>query len=125
MKEGDELTLVTWGAMVPRCMQAAREFSGRVTVIDLRSIIPWDKETVLDSVRETSKVLIVHEDTHTGGFAGEIIATIASEAFMFLDAPVERLTTPDVLIPYNVSMMEAVIPSAERIREKIEDLLTF
>jgi 2-oxoisovalerate dehydrogenase E1 component len=67
----------------------------------------------------------VHEDTQTGGFAGEIIATIASQAFMYLDAPVERLTTPDVLIPYNIPMMEAVIPSVETIRRKIETLLDY
>jgi len=125
LAEGDELTLVTWGAMVPRSLEAARDFSGRVTLIDLRTLIPWDQETVLASVRKSSKALVVHEDTQTGGFAGEIIATIASQAFMYLDAPVERLTTPDVLIPYNIPMMEAVIPSVETIRRKIEYLLDY
>jgi 2-oxoisovalerate dehydrogenase E1 component len=125
LREGDELTLVTWGAMVPRSLEAARDFSGRVTLIDLRTLIPWDRETVLASVRQTSKALVVHEDTQTGGFAGEIIATIVSEAFTYLDAPVERLTTPDVLIPYHIPMMEAVIPSVETIRQKIETLLDY
>ena len=96
-----------------------------MAVIDLRTIIPWDKATVLESVRKTSKALVVHEDTRTGGFAGEIIAAIASEAFMYLDGPVERLTTPDVLIPYNIAMMEAVIPGVQHIQDKIAQLLAF
>jgi 2-oxoisovalerate dehydrogenase E1 component len=70
-------------------------------------------------------VLVVHEDTRTGGFASEIIATIAAEAFTDLDAPIERLTTPDCPIPYNVSLMEAILPSVERIRAKIQELLEF
>lgn len=125
LTEGDELTLITWGAMVSRCLEAAKDYQGRVTTIDLRTIIPWDEEMVLESVRKTGKAMVVHEDTRTGGFAGEIIAKIASQAFMYLDGPVERLTTPDTLIPYNVPMMNEVIPSVERIREKIEGLLNF
>jgi 2-oxoisovalerate dehydrogenase E1 component len=125
LAEGDELTVVTWGEMVYRCLEAAEGFAGRVAILDLRTISPWDKEGVLDSVRQTGKVLVVHEDTHTGGFAGEIIATIASEAFTDLDAPIERLTTPDCPIPYNVGLMEAVLPSVERIRARMQAILDF
>jgi 2-oxoisovalerate dehydrogenase E1 component len=125
LTKGDELSLITWGAMTPRCLQAAGQFEGRVSVIDLRTILPWDIETVLDSVRQCGKVLVVHEDTRTAGFAGEIIATITNQAFTFLDAPIERLTTPDVPIPYNQGMMDFVLPSVERIRTAIEDLLNF
>ena len=123
--EGEELTVVSWGAMVHRCLAAARDFPGRVHLLDLRTVIPWDKEAVLASVRRTGKVLIVQEDTFTGGFAGEIAATIAAQAFTDLDAPVERLATPDVPIPYNYNMMEAVLPSVGKIREKMEGLLEF
>lgn len=123
--EGDELTVVSWGAMVHRCLAAARDFPGRVHLLDLRTVIPWDKEAVLASVRRTGKVLIVQEDTFTGGFAGEIAATIAAQAFTDLDAPVERLATPDVPIPYNYTMMEAVLPSVGKIREKMDALLEF
>jgi 2-oxoisovalerate dehydrogenase E1 component len=125
LAEGDELTVVTWGEMVYRCLEAAEAFPGRVAILDLRTISPWDKEGVLDSVRQTGKVLVVHEDTRTGGFAGEIIATIASEAFTDLDAPIERLTTPDCPIPYNVGLMEAVLPSVERIRARMQAILDF
>jgi 2-oxoisovalerate dehydrogenase E1 component len=123
--EGDELTVVSWGALVHRCLEAAERFAGRVTVLDLRTISPWDKEAVLDSVAHTGKALVVHEDTRTGGFAGEIIATIASEAFTDLDAPVERLTTPDCPIPFNEGLMKAVVPGVEGIRAKMQELLDF
>lgn len=123
--EGDELAVITWGAMTPRCMDAAKAFPGRVTLLDLRTIIPWDQEAVLGAARRTGKVLIVHEDTLTAGFGGEIAAQIASQAFTDLDAPVERLATPDIPIPYNIGLMEAALPSVERIRRKMEALLAF
>jgi 2-oxoisovalerate dehydrogenase E1 component len=96
-----------------------------VALLDLRTIIPWDHEAVLESVRKTGKALVVHEDTRTGGFAGEIIAVIASQAFTDLDAPPERLVTPDVLIPYNLGLMEAVLPGVERIRAKMGEMLAY
>lgn len=125
LSEGDELTVITWGAMTPRCVEAGRAFQGRVTILDLRTIIPWDQEAVLESVRNTGKALIVHEDTLTAGFAGEIIAAIASQAFTYLDAPIERLGVPDVFIPFNPTLMNAVVPDAERIRQKIDEMLSY
>ena len=119
LTQGDELTLITWGAMVYRCLEAAIEFPNRVTLLDLRTILPWDKNTVLESVHQTGKVLIVHEDTITNGFAAEIIATISEQAFSDLDAPISRIATPDVPIPYNIGLMESVLPSVERIRKGI------
>lgn len=123
LTQGDELSLVTWGAMVPRCQVAAARFPGRVQLIDLRTIIPWDQEMVLESAQQTGKVLIVHEDTRTNGFAGELIAVIAAEAFIYLDAPVRRLTTPDIPIPFNVNVMNTVIPGVEQIIAEIQALL--
>lgn len=122
---GDELTVITWGAMVPRCLEAAAAFAGRVRLLDLRTIIPWDQEAVLQSVQETGKVLIVHEDNLTAGFGAEIAATIVSQAFNALDAPIERLAVPDVPIPYHPALMEAVVPSVERIQVKIAWLLAY
>ena len=123
--QGDDLTVITWGAMTPRCLEAAKAFSGRVTLLDLRTIVPWDREAVLEAARRTGKVLIVHEDTLTSGFGSEIAAQIVSQAFTDLDAPIERLTTPDLPIPYNIGLMEAVLPSVERIRQKIQALLAY
>jgi 2-oxoisovalerate dehydrogenase E1 component len=125
LSEGDQLSLVTWGAMVYPSLDAAARFEGRVEVLDLRTISPWDQEGVLESVRKTGRCLVVQEDTWTAGFASEILATIASEAFLDLDAPIRRLTTPNVPIPYNAGLMHAVLPSTERIEAAIEELLTF
>jgi 2-oxoisovalerate dehydrogenase E1 component len=125
LSEGDELTIVTWGAMVARCLDAAQSFAGRVQVLDLRTIIPWDQEAVLASVKATGKVLLVHEDTRTGGFAGEIAAVIAEQAFIYLDAPVRRLTMPDIPVPFNINAMNSVLPSQDRIRSCIAEILAF
>jgi 2-oxoisovalerate dehydrogenase E1 component len=122
---GQELTVITWGAMVVRCQEAAAAFPGRITVLDLRTIIPWDQEAVLESVRRTGKALVVHEDTLTAGFGAEIVAVIAAQAFQHLDAPVERLATPDVLIPYNHAMMDTILPSSTTIRLAMQRLLDF
>ncbi|HEY9553675.1 MAG TPA: transketolase C-terminal domain-containing protein [Allosphingosinicella sp.] len=122
-REGDEITIVTWGAMVPRCEDAAKGISA--DVIDLRTLMPWDREMVLDSVRRTRRCLIVHEDLQTGGFGAEIAAVVADEAFLDLDAPVSRLTMPDIPSPHNPVLLNWAVPSAERIRAKIEELVGF
>ena len=80
---------------------------------------------MLESVRQTGKVLIVHEDTLTNGFAGEISAVIASQAFTDLDAPIERMGVPDIPIPYNIGLMDAIVPSVAAIRAQMEKLLAF
>ena len=125
VREGKDVTLVTWGEMVHRATAAAEQSKADVEIIDLRTVSPWDKESVLDSVRKTGRCLILHEDNWTCGFGGEIAATIASEAFRYLDAPVERMATPDVPIPYNPTLMAAVVPGVEEIREKIDELNRF
>ena len=124
LSEGDALTVVTWGAMVYPVLEAANGVDG-VEILDLRTISPWDKEAILGSVKKTGKCLIVHEDTSTGGFAGEIMATISSELFEWLDAPLQRLATPDIPIPYNIAMMNEIVPSHKTIKEKIECLLAY
>ncbi|MBC8336003.1 MAG: pyruvate dehydrogenase [Anaerolineales bacterium] len=124
LSEGEALTVVTWGAMVYPVLEASKGLEG-VEILDLRTISPWDKVSVLSSVKKTGRCLIVHEDTLTGGFAGEIMAVIASEAFEWLDAPPQRLTTPDTPIPYNLPMMNAVLPGMEKIRKKMNWLLAY
>ena len=122
-REGDAITIVTWGAMVPRCEEAARDVSA--DVIDLRTLMPWDREMVLESVRRTRRCLIVHEDLRTGGFGGEIAAVVADEAFLDLDAPVSRLTMPDIPSPHNMVLLNWAVPSVEKIRAKISELVSF
>ena len=122
-RQGDSITIVTWGAMVPRCEAAAEGVSA--DVIDLRTLMPWDRETVLDRVRRTRRCLIVHEDLRTGGFGAEIAAVVADEAFLDLDAPVARVTMPDIPSPHHPKLMEWALPSVERIRAEIDRLVGF
>jgi len=122
-KSGNDITIVTWGAMVPRCEEAAEGYS--VDVIDLRTLMPWDRDAVLESVRRTRRCLIVHEDLRTGGFGAEIAAVVADEAFMDLDAPVARLTMPDIPSPHNPVLMEWALPGVDRIRAKIDEMVEF
>jgi 2-oxoisovalerate dehydrogenase E1 component len=120
---GSDVTVVTWGAMAHRCMAAAQRFAGRVDLFDLRTVAPWDREAVLASVRQTGRCLIVHEDTLTAGFGAEIAATVAKDAFWWLDAPVERLAVEDVPMPYHEVLLSAVLPDAERVAAAIERVL--
>ena len=122
---GDRLTVVTWGAMVERCERAARDLGESIELLDLRTVAPWDRTAVLASVRKTRRCLIVHEDTLTAGFGAEIAAVVAEDAFLSLDAPVSRLAIPDVPTPYNVGLMNAVLPSVEGIAAKMQELLQF
>jgi 2-oxoisovalerate dehydrogenase E1 component len=122
---GDRLTVVTWGAMVPSVMAVAAGFEGVLEVLDLRTIIPWDHQAVLASIKKTGRCLVVHEDIGTAGFGAEIIATLAEKAFTWLDAPLTRLAAPDSLVPYSRNLIDQVIPSEDRIRQTIEELLAF
>ena len=124
-QSGDTLSVITWGAMVQRCIEAVRPFGGQVEILDLRTIVPWDREAVLASVRKTGRCLVVHEDTWTAGFGAEIAATVAQDVFAYLDAPVSRLATPDCPIPYNVGLMATVIPPVASIRTKMKEMLRY
>lgn len=123
VREGDVLTIVTWGAMLHRVLEAAEAVGEAIEIIDLRSVAPWDREAVLESVRKTGRCLIVHEDTLTAGFGAEVAATVVSEAFWQLDAPVERIAIPDVPTPYHPRLMAAVVPNVETIERRIRTLL--
>jgi 2-oxoisovalerate dehydrogenase E1 component len=123
LRTGSDVTVVTWGAMVHRCLEAADRFPGRVELLDLRTVLPWDREQVLASVSRTGRCLIVHEDTLTAGFGAEIAATLAKDAFWLLDAPVDRLAVEDVPMPYHQVLLEAVLPDAERVAQRIDTLL--
>jgi 2-oxoisovalerate dehydrogenase E1 component len=124
VREGTDLTVVSWSAMVHRCDEAAASFGDRVELIDLRTISPWDREAVLASVRKTGRCLIVHEDNMTAGFGAEIAGVLAQEAFWHLDAPVRRLAPKDIPVPYHTVLLEAVVPGVESIRTEMAALLS-
>ena len=123
VRAGTDITVVSWGALVHRCAAAAGHFGDRVELIDLRTIAPWDRDAVLESVRKTGRCLIAHEDNITAGFGAEIAATVAKEAFWQLDAPVDRVAVEDVPMPYHPVLLDAVLPSVELIASRIEGLL--
>jgi 2-oxoisovalerate dehydrogenase E1 component len=125
VREGDAISIVTWGAMVERCEAAAEKSGAGCDVIDLRTLAPWDSEAVLTSVRRTHRCLIVHEDIGTAGFGAEIAAVVADRAFLDLDAPMARLTMPDIPSPHHPELMEWALPSVETIAAKIEELVSF
>jgi 2-oxoisovalerate dehydrogenase E1 component len=122
VRAGSELTIVTWGAMVERCEQAAAASNVDVEILDLRTLSPWDKTAVLASVEKTRRCLIVHEDNVTAGFGAEIAAVLAKEAFFNLDAPIERLTMPDIPSPHSPVLLDAAVPTPERIMRTIQQL---
>jgi len=125
-QEGDDVTVVTWGAMVYTAEEAAKQLDGvSIEIIDLRSVMPWDKAAVLESVRKTSKVLVLHEDTRTGGFGAEIAATIAEDAFEDLDAPVKRIAAPDTPVPFSPPLEKAFIPQVEDVAAGLRELAEY
>jgi 2-oxoisovalerate dehydrogenase E1 component len=119
---GSALTVVTWGAMVERCELAIQRTGISADLLDLRTLSPWDKAATLASVRKTHRCLIVHEDTLTAGFGAEIAAVLAKEVFFDLDAPIERLTMPDLPSPHSPVLLDAVLPSVDSICAAMTDL---
>jgi 2-oxoisovalerate dehydrogenase E1 component beta subunit len=127
-RAGDDVTLVTWGAMVYTAAEAADELRGEgisVEILDLRTLQPWDKQDVLESVAKTSKLLILHEDTRTSGFGAEIAAQVAEEAFENLDAPIKRVAAPDTPIPFSPPLEKAFIPQVADVASALRELVAY
>lgn len=117
-RAGRDLTIISYAAMAHTAMEAATELAKEgidAEVIDLRTLLPLDKETILASVKKTSKLLIVHEDTRTGGIAGEIAAIVCEGAFEDLDGPIERVTALDTPVPYSPPLEEHFLPNTEKV----------
>ncbi len=127
-RAGEDLTVVTYGWMRHICLDAAAELAKEgksIEVIDLRSLYPLDRAAVVDSVKRTSRCLIVHEDTRTGGIAGEIAMTLCEEAFEFLDAPVMRVTAPDTPVPYSPPMEDYFLPKVGDVVKACRKMLRY
>ena len=125
-RQGRDVTVVSYGRMVPRCLKVAEEFVAKgveVEVVDIRSLIPLDKDALIESAKKTGRVLVVYEAPQTGGFGGEIVSAIVdSDAFFYLDAPVKRLGGLEVPIPYNPRLEAQVVPTEAKITAAIESL---
>ncbi len=128
-REGEDLTVFAYGMMHYYVLQAAEQVAQEgidVEVVDLRTLYPVDRETILESVQKTSKALIVYEDNLTGGYGAEIAATIAESAFTSLDAPVRRLAGPDVpAVPFSHPLQEWFMPNPEKIAQAIRELYRY
>ncbi len=126
-RPGTDLTIVTWGRMVPMCLEVAQKLEAdrmSIEVLDPRTLVPLDKEAIIESVMKTGKLLIVHEAVQTGGYGAEIAAVVAdSRAFFHLDAPIRRVAGFDIPIPYNPNLEKAAVPTPERIERAIRDLM--
>ena len=127
-RTGDDITVITYHVGVHWAMEAAEILSKEgveVEVVDLRTLLPLDKETVLTSVKKTGKVLILHEDTLTGGIGGEIAALISEYAFEYLDAPIKRIASLDTPVPYAPTLEEYFLPNTKKLVEALKILARY
>jgi 2-oxoisovalerate dehydrogenase E1 component beta subunit len=128
-REGDDITVISYGVMAHECVQAAEELAGEgldATVLDLRTLAPLDRTATLEAAKRTGKVLIVHEDNLSGGIGAEVAALIVEHAFDYLDAPIRRLASPDVpAMPFNEGMEEYCLPSREKIAAAMRELAAY
>jgi 2-oxoisovalerate dehydrogenase E1 component beta subunit len=120
-RRGHHLSIITYGAMVWVALEAAERLAEEgidIEVVDLRTLLPLDRATVCESAKKTSKVLLLHEDTRTGGMAGELAATLTETVWEYLDGPIVRVTAPDTPVPFSAPLEEAFLPNAEKVIEK-------
>lgn len=127
-REGTDVSVITYGAMVHQAFEAANRLSEKgisVEILDLRTLLPLDREATVATARKTGKVVIVHEATRTGGVGGEVAATIAEAAFDRLDGPILRVTAPDTPVPFTAPLEEAFLPNANKIAAAVERLAAY
>ena len=124
-REGEEMTVIAYGSSVALALQAAEELDEDIEVLDLRTLYPLDTEAVLATARKTGKVLVAHEATQSCGVGAEVTAVISEHAFEDLDAPVRRLTTPDVPIPFSPPLEQRVLPQLDDMKEACRGLLAY
>ena len=126
-REGKDCTIVTYGRMVHTCLNAAKQLEEEnidVEVIDLRTLLPMDKEAVLKSVRKTKHLIIVHEAVKTGCLGGEIAASVAeTDVFNYLDAPIKRLASEDVPVPFCPILEKGILPDEDKIVKAVKEVL--
>ena len=127
-REGTDIAVITYGAMVWTALEAAAELDKEgisLEVVDLRSLLPYDEEAVLASVRKCNKVILLHEDTRTAGMAGELAALIAEKAFEHLDGPIVRITAPDTPVPFSPPLEDYFLPNAQKVADAARKLAMY
>jgi pyruvate/2-oxoglutarate/acetoin dehydrogenase E1 component len=124
-REGEEMTVIAYGSAVHLALEAAEALDESIEIVDLRSLCPLDTEAILAAARKTGKVLVAHEATQSCGVGAEVAALVAAEAFEDLDAPVRRLTAPDVPIPFSPPLEQAVLPQLDTMKEACREFLAY
>jgi pyruvate/2-oxoglutarate/acetoin dehydrogenase E1 component len=125
VREGDELSVIAYGSAVPLALEAAAELDESIEVVDLRSLCPLDTDAILAAARKTGKVLVAHEATQSCGVGAEVAALISEHCFEDLDAPLRRLTAPDVPIPFSPPLEQRVLPQLNDMKEACRELLAY
>ena len=128
VRPGRDASVITYGSTVHMSVEAAEKLAQEgyeVEIVDLRTVLPWDRQTVLNSVKKTARALVVHEDTRTGGIGAEVAATISELCFEWLDAPVMRVASHDTPVPFAPPLEEFFMPSAKKIEDELRTLLQF
>src|SRR5213595_1387828 len=124
-RAGEEMTVVAYGSSVHLALRAGEELDEDIEVLDLRTLAPLDRQSILTSARKTGKVLVAHEATRSAGIGAEVAALVTEEAFEELDAPVRRLTAPDVPIPFSPPLEQSVLPQLDDMKEACRELLSY
>ena len=128
VREGTDVTIVTYGALVQRSFEAAKRLDKEgvsVELIDLRSLVPYDWETIAESVKKTSRVIVAHEDSLSCGYGAEIAARIADELFEYLDAPVRRVGATDTFVAYAPQVEDFILPQIEDVEKAVQELMKY
>src|SRR5207302_3951197 len=129
VREGSDMTVISYGAVVPRALQAARkierEHAVSVELIDLRSLNPYDWEAIAESVRKTNRCIVAHEDTLSWGYGAEIAARISSELFEYLDAPIRRVAAMDTFVAYQPLLEDEILPQADDFYKAMQELAEY
>ncbi|MFL5604677.1 MAG: transketolase C-terminal domain-containing protein, partial [Gemmatimonadaceae bacterium] len=128
VREGTDVTVVTYGATVQRALTAATAVADdgiSVEVVDLRTLSPWDREAVFESVKKTSRVIVAYEDALSWGYGAEIAAAIADECFAWLDAPVKRIASTDTFVGYAPRLEDSILPQVEDFKTAYQSIVKF
>ena len=125
VQKGSDLTIVTWGALVQKSIEAVRNTGISAEIIDLRTLNPLDMNTIMESIKKTNRVIVAHEDNMTNGFGAEIAAQIADAGFKYLDAPVKRVASKDVPIAYSPVLEDEILVQTSWIENAIKELIEF
>ncbi len=125
VQKGDKLTIVTWGALVQKCIEASKQSQYDIEIIDLRTLFPLDLDLIIDSLSKTNRLLVVHEDNLTGGFGGEIVSLVNENAFELLDAPVKRVASKDFPVAYSSILEDRLLVQLDWILSSINEIIEY